>query len=303
MAGLSLAPDFQGEPFFSGVVPIGTGTAALESLSSYVIRVGNRFALPAPDLLRYALTQVPGVRRRRRLLAWGALNGAGPSVAVAVEGLATVTGLTHGERMSYTGLVHLLRLHDRELVSPIRRWCLRCWADDDPPYDRKLWWLGLVDACPVHACLLETRCGTCGRLQPSLTLGVRLHHCSYCGHDLMSAAEPLPLGAGAGARRRLWYARQAADLVHADEVIALIGSDESDSVRTAYAALAEHATARGLDGVSLSLRRMRVRKQPTVGWLEALLSALWRLDQEVLVLFSPAVGEAVRASSDRASSG
>ena len=296
MAGLSLAPDLQSQPFFSGVAPIGLGTAALESLSSYVIRVGNRFALPAPDLLRYALSQVPGVGRRRRLLAWGALNGAGPSVPVAVEGIAAVTGLAGGERMSYMGLVRLLRLYDRELVSPTRRWCPRCWADDDPPYDRKLWWLGLIDACPIHACLLETRCGSCGRLQPSLTLGVRLHHCSYCGHDLLAQPEAVPLGTGAGARRRLWYARQAADLVHADEVIALTKSDPSDSILDAYGALAERATARGLDGVSLSLRRMRVRKQPTVGWLEALLSALWRLDEEVLVLFSPDVQQAVRTS-------
>ena len=51
-----------------------------------------------------------------------------------------------------------------------------------------------------------------------------------------------------------------------------------------------------LDGVALSLRRMRVRKAPAVGWLEALLSALWRLDEDVLGLFSPAVRQAVRAS-------
>ena len=296
MAGLSLASDRQDHPVFGGVAPIGFGSAALESLSSYVIRVGNRFALPAPDLLRYALGQVPGVRRRRGLLAWGALNGAGPSVPAAVAGIAAVTGLAGGERMSYMGLVRLLGLYDRDVVRPTRRWCPLCWADDGSPYDRKLWWLGLVDVCPVHGCLLEARCGICGRLQPSLTLGVRLHHCSHCGHDLMSAAEPLPLGTGIGARRRLWYARQAADLLHADEIIALTRSDESVSIVEAYGALAERAIARGLDGVSLSLRRMRVRKQPTVGWLEALLSALWRLDEDVLVLFSPKVRQAVQAS-------
>ena len=295
MASVLLEADGPTPPF-GGVSPLGLGTAALESLSSYVIRVGNRFALPAPDLLRHALEHVPGVRRRRRLLAWGALNGAGPSVPVAVAGLAAVTGLAAGERLSYLGLVHLLRLYDRELVSPTRRWCPRCWADDDPPYDRKVWWLGLVDACSVHACLLENRCGACGRLQPSLTMGVRLHHCSHCGQDLTAGAEPIALGTGAGAARRLWYARQAADLVHADEVIALTGSDESQAVLAAYGALAERATASGLDGVALSLRRMRVRKAPAVGWLEALLSALWRLDEDVLGLFSPAVRQAVRAS-------
>ena len=278
---------------FGGVAPLALGTPELESLSSYVIRVGNVFALPAPELLRYALQQVPGVRQRERLLAWGALNGAGPSVAVAVAGLAAVTGLADGERMSYTGLARLLRLYDRELVSPTRRWCPLCWADDAEPYDRKLWWLGMVDACPIHACLLETRCATCGWLQPSLTLGVRLHHCSHCGHNLMEGSAPIVLGTGPAAARRLWYARQASDLVHADEVIALTGSDESQTIVTAYGTLAERATALGLNGVSLSLRRMCVRKRPTVGWLEALFSALWRLDEEVLTLFSPAVREAV----------
>ena len=61
----------------------------------------------------------------------------------------------------------------------------------------------------------------------------------------------------------------------------------------------ERATALGLDGVSLSLRRMCWRKRPTVGWLEALFSALWRLDEEVLTLFSPTVQEVVHSDSVR----
>ena len=71
-----------------------------------------------------------------------------------------------------------MHLVDRALVSPTRRWCPLCWAHDPEPYDRKAWWLAVVDACPVHGCLLESRCGTCGRLQPSLTRGVRLTACS-----------------------------------------------------------------------------------------------------------------------------
>ena len=51
----------------------------------------------------------------------------------------------------------------------------------------------------------------------------------------------------------------------------------------------------GVGSPRLSLRRMCVRKRPTVGWLEALFSALWRLDEEVLTLLSPTVREAVRA--------
>ena len=217
-------------------------------------------------------------------------------MAAAVSGLAAVTGFADGERMSYTGLARLLRLYDRGLVSPTRRWCPLCWADDAEPHDRKLWWLDIVDACPVHSCLLETRCATCGWLQPSLTLGVRLHYCSHCGHSLMEGSVPVALDDGPGAARRLWYSRQACALVHADEVIALTGSEESGAIDAAYGILAQRATALGLNGVSLSLRRMRVRKQPAVGWLEALFSALWRLEEEVLVLFTPPVRQAVCAS-------
>ena len=241
---------------FGGVAPLGLGTHHLERLSSYVIRVGNVFALPAPELLRHALRQVSGVRERKRLLVRGALNGAGPSVAVAAAGLAAFTGMADGERMSCTGLVQRLRLHDRGLVSATRRWCPLCWARDAEPYDRKLWWLGLVDACPVHACLLETRRATCGQLQPSLTRGVRLHHCSHCGHDLMEGSAPVVVGSGLGAARRLWYARQASDLVRVDEVIVPTGSDEARSIVAACRALSERASERGLHGVSVSLRRI-----------------------------------------------
>ena len=124
---------------------------------------------------------------------------------------------------------------------------------------------------------------------------LRSDHCSHCGHDLTEGGAPVPLGTGPAAVRRLWYARQASDLVHADEVIALMGSSESEAIVAAYGALADQATALSLNGVSLSLRRMCVRKRPTVGWLEALFSALWRLDEEVLTLFSPTVRKAMRS--------
>ena len=41
---------------------------------------------------------------------------------------------------------------------------------------------------------------------------------------------------------------------------------------------------------------MRTRRTARAGWVEALFSALWRLDEEVLALFSQVVQEAVRSS-------
>ena len=176
------------------------------------------------------------------------------------------------------------------------RWCPLCWAGDGEPYDRKVWWLSVVDVCPAHACLLESRCGTCGRLQPSLTRGVRLTACSYCGHDLAADSSATVLPSGAPADRRLWYARQAADLVHAAEVIALMQCDETASLGSAYARFAAKARGAGLRDVASEFDKMHTRRTARAGWVEALFSALWRFDEEVVALFSPPVQEAVRGT-------
>ena len=76
----------------------------------------------------------------------------------------------------------------------------------------------MVDACPVHTCLLQNRCNVCGRTQHSLTDGVRLTVCSYCGHSLVGDVVRLDEQRSVD-RRMLWYARQAALLTLAAEVV------------------------------------------------------------------------------------
>ena len=214
---------------------------------------------------------------------------------LAAKGLASLTGEDDARRLSYHGLVGLLRLVDRDLLAPSRRWCARCWSGDGEPYERKVWWLALVDVCPLHGCFLESRCGTCGRLQPSLTRGVRLHVCSYCGHDLIESSPPVVLEDGLRAKRLLWYARQAADLVHVVEVIALLDVDETESLDAGYQRLGEKARVAGLREVASVFDKMSASAGPRASWLETLFSALWRLDEDVLTLFSPTVQAAVRA--------
>ena len=241
-------------------------------------------------LLTHALNAVlPPARRDLHYRRNGALNGAGPAVLHAAASIARLTGERDAQRLSFHGLVDLLHLVDRDLVSQTRRWCPLCWACDDQPYDRKVWWLAVADACPGHGCLLESRCGTCGRLQPSFTRGVRLTACSYCGHDLAGSASATLLPSGPVADRCLWYARQAADLVHAVEVVALMQSDETAALGSAYECLAAKARGAGLRDVASEFDKMRRRPTARAGWVEALFSALWRLDEEVLSLFSPAV--------------
>ena len=293
-------PDFAAARLlYAGVRPLGLGTCDVESFTGYLVRLGNAFAVPASILLTRALDEVLNPERRHvHYRRTGGLNGASEAVLHAANGLSILTGDGgDARRLSFHGLVDVLRLVDRDLLGPSRRWCARCWAGDAEPYDRKLWWLAVLDACHLHACLLESRCPTCARLQPSLTRGVRLHVCSYCGHDLVEDSTPLPLPAGAPSRRLLWYARQAADLVHAVEVITLLGTDESESLGASYGRLAEKARDAGLREVASAFDKMRNTGGPRAGWLEKLFSALWRLDEDVLTLFSPTVREAVRSDS------
>ena len=203
----------------------------------------------------------------------------GPEVAAAVSRL---TGYANLGRLSYFAFTKLLGVGERGLLARRRRWCSECWrADGGEPYERKVWWLGLVDVCPLHASLLESRCQTCGRFQPPLPRSVRLQVCSYCGHDLL--AEPI-LGSGPGFDRMLWYAREGACLVHAGEAIALSGSDERESLQQAYQRLAALARDRDLPAVqrffAQGVQQMAESK------LEALMSGLWRLQASVLDLFS-----------------
>ena len=289
-------------PAYPGVARLGLGTGAVESFTGYVVRLGSAFAVPASVLLPHSLNAVlPPARRDLRCRRNGALNGAGPVVLHAADGIARLTGERDAQRLSFHGLVDPLHLVDRDLVSPTRRWCPLCWADDAVPYDRKVWWLAVVDACPVHGCLLESRCGACGRLQPSLTRGVRLDACSYCGHELSDSSSATVLRPGPAVRHLLWYSRQGADLMHAAEVVDLMQSDQTASLNAAYARLAAKARDVGFRAVASELDKMCTRRAPRAGWVEALFSALWRLDEGVLVLFSPAVQEAVRHA--RSSSG
>lgn len=278
-------------PAYPGVAPLGLGTGDVESFTGYVVRLGNAFAVPASVLLAHSLNAVlPPARRNLQYRRNGALNG-GPTVLHAADGIARLTGERDAQRLSFHGLVDLLHLVDCDLDSPIRRWCPLCWADDQEPYERKFWWLAVVDACPVHGCLLESRCGTCGRLQPSLTRGVRLNTSSYCGHQLSDSSSATVLPPGSAAQRLLWYARQGADLIHATEVVALMQSDEVASLNSAYARLATKAR-----DVASEFEKMRTRRAPRAGCIETFFSALWWLDAEVLSLFSSSVQAAVRVS-------
>ena len=221
----------------SKVAPRGLGTGQVESFSGYAARISARIAVPTLQFVRRVFQDADGgadlslrgtvVAAARRLNVGERDSG----VAAAVERL---TGHRDLDRLSCFAFLDLFGVGERGDLVLHRRWCSECWrGDGGEPYERKVWWLALVDVCHLHGCLLESRCLVCRRLQPTLPRALRVHVCSYCGHDLRSS--PVVPPKGPIVDRMLWYAREGALLVHAGEAIALTGSDGSGSFHSAGA--------------------------------------------------------------------
>ena len=270
----------------SELVPRGLGTGQLESFSGYAARVAARIAVPTAQFVRRAFQDAADLPLRSSVVAAARQLNVGERDSPVAAAVGHLTGHDDLDRLSYFGFLDLFGTTDRGLLVLHRRWCSECWrADGAEPYERKVWWLGLVDVCHRHRCLLESRCPTCGRRQPTLPRAVRIQVCSYCGNELQSP--PVVPGDGPGFDRMLWYAREAAFLVHVGEAIALAGSDERGALKEAYRRLAAAAGERELPAVQ---RFFADEIHRAVGSkVEALMSGLWRLDSSVLELFSPEV--------------
>ena len=279
----------------SKVVPRGLGTGHVESFTGYAARMSARIAVPTQTFVRRAFQNAQGGEGqplRSVVVAAARRLNVGERDSGVVAAVGRLTGQADLDRLSYFAFLDLFGVGERGVLVLRRRWCPECWSDDgEEPYERKVWWLALVDVCHVHRCLLESRCLTCGRLQPTLPRAVRIQVCSYCGHNLYSAG--VVPGEGLVAERMLWYSREGTRLVHAGEAIALTGSDESESLTRAYGRLAALARERDLPAVERFFSDEIQRA--TGSKIEALMSGLWRLQVSVLELFSSAVRAMVKS--------
>lgn len=181
-------------------------------------------------------------------------------------------------------------VHRKELVSGGKRWCCACWRSDGDPgvrYERKIWGLSVVEACPVHGTALIQRCFACGRRQPVIARDVYVGVCGHCGVDLCETGTEFAPRAVSDAERQSWYAREAASLIDAVNVSQLLGFDADT--------LAD-ARRRGL--VDLLDRSTKVQDHPAArkqvnSWLrrwgrpslEQVFSALWCARWPVAKLF------------------
>ena len=148
---------------------------------------------------------------------------------------------------------------------------------------------------PVAFTMFRVRSGLAGSRQPPISRDVRPGVCAICGATLGAISIALDDVAGTDAARRLWFARQAAVLVHVVDVVAIyeFATEVLPRAREAgLTALYEHvsrhdgspAVLKTLDGW---LKRWRKPK------IEVLFSVLWQTLWPVARLFPRSVAEVV----------
>lgn len=295
----SFVPSPKGDgPWLRGLPPEGLDTPFVESLSGYLQRLGNAYLIPPGDLLRE-------LHSSALLADWfltspRAMDGARSPAESSLAWLASVTGRSDLRRSTLLALSDRGGLSADGLLIHYKRWCSLCWTEDAPePYERKLWTLRVVDVCPVHRAVLMDRCPACGRQPPAVSHDVRIGMCPRCGEPLDGEPVVLIEPLGCDASRRLWFARQAASLIHAFDVAELLGLDAS----TMTAARRDGLTAL-VASLELSPHRESVTKR-VEGWLardshptlDDLFSVLWRAQWPVAELFPSAVRSIVEAKS------
>ena len=297
-------------PWLAGLAPCALGTPYAESLTGYLQRLGNAVLIPPGALLREL--QSAAVLPESFLARPRAMDGARAHAESSVAWLASVTGLSDLRRCTLLGFTELGGLSADGLLVQHKRWCTPCWYEDADRYERTLWNLSVVDACPVHSVLLMDRCFECGRRQPAVSRDVRIGVCALCGGsllgdpiDLLERRVGFPSGGPAppakprsgDAFQRLWFAGQAAHFIHALDVAELLGLDAASMAQARRDGL--RALVESLESsphyASLAPKIDGWIARDTRPTLDALFSVLWRAQWPVIELFPSAVRSIVEA--------
>ena len=180
--------------------PAGAGSAQVESLDSYVARLGSVFGVSNGAFARW-IASATGLEMRgiERL---GALSAQSVEVADVLESLT-------GASARATTLWYLESLIESPnyraiCVAPSRRWCPLCLEDAKTggATDRLIWSIEQYSHCGVHACEIVQSCPVCRTTQPMHRPLAKRFNCAACHSSLSGngtgVATPLQAWANGG---------------------------------------------------------------------------------------------------------
>jgi hypothetical protein len=167
--------------------PMGLDSPYVESLSSYYLRLAHLHQL-SPRGLANHLIVAENHNCNAQVLFRPYFNGVGKMPEMWTMKLERLTGLKCLNQLTFSFLKFLLP--KRHLCAAKKKWCPVCHDESigfSEMYERLLWNVGTVTACPKHGIKLVENC-VCGheaRLKPVQIIqlpGI----CMYCGCRLSS---------------------------------------------------------------------------------------------------------------------
>ena len=169
------------------LAPVGVGTSAVESLTSYISRLAYAHCV-YPGILMEKVVQ-PAIGKKQSSAQihniysfTSAINGTG---VMATDVVKTLENLAYQDDLVFLTLVKFTNLFpSRNLLHKYKKWCPHCYKDwrrnFKPVYDPLIWKLKAVNVCDVHKIALQEFCPHCKKRNYHLSWKTRPGYCSQC---------------------------------------------------------------------------------------------------------------------------
>lgn len=175
-----------------GLEPLGIGTGARESLTSYCERLADAHCLSPRFLAEVPPLEAVYQERFRdgALLYERCFNGGGATSVQWAALFAQLTGHSGLEALTLAPVAQIV--NQRNLTSRTRRCCPQCLQEAESagaPYAQLLWEIACVSACPIHQLELSGQCPCSPALNQQHRARRSPGRCPRCG-QLLSAILP-----------------------------------------------------------------------------------------------------------------
>lgn len=178
----------------------GVGTPLVESLSTYIIRIGENCGLPLTTFRRHI---------SRMIGRSASLAPDEPAFDESVHALEKLTGVENLVAGSFRWIRDVIEQKSLTSRRHERRWCPVCylrWSEDS--WEPLIWSLDLIQRCTEHGCTLESACHACHAPQSLSTPYARRRTCAKC-HQVLGHNAPIV----ALSQYQEWVERQVLDVI------------------------------------------------------------------------------------------
>jgi len=167
---------------------LDTGTAQVESLESYVVRISATTGESVKGFLS-TLDRSIGRKDAGSGQLPGLLVGPGNRFVRRLKGLVSATGVEDLHKGTLLSLNCVLRERAGLGISTHRRWCPPCLEAGRAvgKTQQLIWVFDQLSRCGLHGCLIEDSCRTCSASLPTSTPLRQSLLCPHCSSPLFGA--------------------------------------------------------------------------------------------------------------------